>query len=217
MAKFFLLFAFIVFQELYAQEENIQELSPKEQKIQQEIADVSLPKLPKEEKDLAVDVPEKLQINASTEAVKKEKSIPNKGNPYFTFSGGLSPYQAGIGILKYFIPEWWGHLELNLSFFPTIPVENYYTVSRYSPFVAFKIITGYSFYSMQFFEMSLFLQVQFAFVSTTDIPFILSLGFRFMFPVIWIDLGASYSVSTTGIESKVFKGFHPTISVGFRF
>ncbi|MGL4388776.1 MAG: hypothetical protein ACRCTJ_05235 [Brevinema sp.] len=213
MLKFYLLLMLIFSQHIYAQEE----LSLKKQKIQQEMTNVELPNPPKDAKSSKTDIPEKLQINATTEAVKKEKTVPNKGNPYFTISGGLAPYQASIGILKYFIPEWWGHLELNLSFFPTIQVENYYLARSFNPFVAFKIITGYSFYSTQIFEMSLFAQVQFAFISTSEIPFIISLGFRFIFPFIWIDLGASYSISVTGNDSHIFNGFHPTISAGFRF
>ncbi|MGL4393903.1 MAG: hypothetical protein ACRCS8_01575 [Brevinema sp.] len=213
MRKIGLLIILFFAQDIFAQTSS----STKEQKIQQEMDEVALPPLPKTEKEAKIDVPDKLQINASTEAVKKEKSIPNKGNPYFTLSGGLAPYQASFGILKYFIPEWWGHLELNLTFFPTKPSENYYTATPLNPFVGFKIMTGYSFYSMQFFELSVFAQVQFAFVSTSDIPFVAGLGLRFMFPFLWLDIGASYSVSATGEESNVFNGFHPMISLGFRF
>lgn len=194
-----------------------EELSLKDQKINQEMTNET-PKLPENTSEPKIDIPQKLQISATSEAVKKEKEIPNKGNPYFTLSGGLSPYQASIGMLKYFIPEWWGQLELNLSFFPATPNTDYYGLGiKYNPFVAFKIMTGYSFYSIQFFEMSLFTQIQFAFVSTTDIPFIFALGFRFVFDFIWLDLGASYSVSSTGIPSQYFKGFHPVVAVGFRF
>jgi len=199
-----------------------QDLSEKDKKIQSELLSNTLPELPSIDpnsigsKEL-ITTPRALNID-SQEVVKKNKILPNEGKPYFTISAGLAPFQISLGILKYFITEWWGHLELDLSFFPSVPVLDYYKAfSYYKPYVAFKVITGYSFYTFKKFEMSLFAQTQFAFVSTTDIPIILGLGFRFIIDFFWLDIGFSYSITAGGEDSPVFKGFHPILSLGFRF
>ncbi|MGL5955908.1 MAG: hypothetical protein ACRC0X_04805, partial [Brevinema sp.] len=175
-----------------------QEMTLKEQKIQEEQANLSLPDLPQQNAlSLEANLPKApapLDVNSS-EVIKQKRTLPNEGNPYFTFSGGLAPYQASLGILKYFIPEWWGQLEINLAFIPSVPVDNYYTATKFfKPYVAFRIITGYSFYNYRIFEISLIAQAQFVFVSTDDIPFLPSLGMRFIFDFFYLDVGVSYAV-----------------------
>lgn len=199
-----------------------QQVSKREQKIASELVSNTLPILPElnsnsiEYKKKAK-TPAALNIN-SKEVIKKERILPNEGKAYFTLSGGLAPFQISLGVLKYFIPEWWGQLELDLSFFPSVPVLDYYKAfSYYKPYVAFKVITGYAFYTYKLFEMGLFVQAQFAFISTTDIPISMGLGFRFIIDFFWLDLGFSYSVTAGGTESPIFKGFHPILSLGFKF
>ncbi|MGL4677458.1 MAG: hypothetical protein ACRCWI_07300 [Brevinema sp.] len=198
-----------------------QEMTLKEQKIQEERSNLALPDLPQQD-SLSLEAnltkaPASLDIN-SAEVVKQKRVLPNEGNPYFVFSTSLAPYQASLGILKYFIPEWWGQLEINLTFIPSIPVDDYYTaVGFFKPYVAFRIITGYSFYNYRIFEISLIAQAQFVFVSTDDIPFLPTLGMRFIFNFFYIDVGVSYAVSIGSSTALVFKGWYPSISLGFRF
>ncbi|MGL4367613.1 MAG: hypothetical protein ACRCTQ_04975 [Brevinemataceae bacterium] len=191
----------------------------KEEKINQELSN-TLPVLAvtndtKNKSEQPVQEP--LDIN-SQKVVKSDKVIPNDGKIYFTLSGGLAPYQFNLGILKYFIPEFWGQLELNLVFFPDVPVSNYYTaLSYFKPYVGFKVIAGYSFYTYKKLEISLFVQFQFSFISLQDVPIIPSLGFRFAIDFFWIDIGVGYSISAGGTSTPIFQGFSPTISLGFRF
>ncbi len=201
-----------------------QDITPKEERIQLELSNNNLPALPEKSegtitpKDTAP-APAPLAIN-STEVIKKEKTVPNGGDPYFTFSGGLAPYQASIGVLKYFIPEWWGQIDINLTFLPSIPVDNYYTATDvFKSYVAFRLITGYSFYSYRFLELSLFAQIQLAFISATDIPIMTSFGFRIAMSFFYLDIGAMYAFTIGVAESdkSLFKGWFPAITVGFRF
>lgn len=214
-----LLFAIYIF--IISTQSFSQTLTPKEQKIQEELNDIVLPQLP-EENELAVSKKDDTVLAAldidSAEVIKEEKITPNEGSPYFTFSTGLAPFQVSIGILKYFIPEWWGQLEIDLTFLPSIPVPDYYKAFEfYKPYVAFKIITGYSFYSYRKFEMSLIVQVQFAFISSDDIPILPSLGMRFIIDFFYLDIGVTYAVVAGGVEDPIFTGWYPVISVGFRF
>lgn len=209
------------------------DLSPKEQKMQEELSNMTLPNLPEQDEESTVNISDDTSLDAlnidSSQTVSQESTVPNEGNPYFTLSGGLAPYQASIGILKYFITEWWGQLDINLTFLPTIPVEDYYAASSfYKPFVAFRVITGWSFYSYRIFEMSLIAQVQVAFISSTDIPILPSLGFRFTVSFFYLDIGVSYAVTVgggdkddndndKGTEDQIFSGWYPAITLGFRF
>lgn len=192
----------------------------KEQQIQKEQQELALPELPTDEENIQItptEKPKPLDVD-SQEVVKKERVLPNDGTPYFTLSGGLAPYQASLGILKYFIPEWWGQLDINLAFIPTVPGEFYYTaVDVLKPYVAFKVITGWAFYSHRIFEISLIAQFQVAFVSTEDIPMIPSLGLRFVFDLFYIDLAVAYAFGVGSAEELLFSGVFPAITLGFRF
>ena len=214
-------FLFVIYIFIISTHSFSQELTPKEQKIQDELTNITLPELP-EEDEMAVSkkddiVPKALDID-SAEVIKEERMIPNEGNPYFTFSAGLAPFQGSIGILKYFIPEWWGQLDINLVGLPSIPVPDYYKATKfYKPYVAFKIITGWAFYSYRKFEMSLIAQVQFAFISSDDIPILPSLGVRFIIDFFYLDIGVTYAVVAGGVEDPIFTGWYPAITIGFRF
>ncbi len=214
-------FLFIIYIFIISTHSFSQELTPKEQKIQDELTNIILPELP-EEDEMAVSkkddiVPAALDID-SAEVIKEERTIPNEGNPYFTFSAGLAPFQASIGILKYFIPEWWGQADINLVFLPSIPVPDYYKATKfYKPYVAFRITTGWAFYSYRKFEMSLIAQVQFAFISSDDIPILPSLGMRFIIDFFYLDIGVTYAFIASGVDDPIFTGWYPAISIGFRF
>lgn len=195
--------------------------SLKEKKIQEESSTLSLPPLPEEDKmslgKQENSVPPALNID-STEVIAPERVTPNEGSPYFTLSGGLAPYQVSLGILKYFIPEWWGQLDINVTFLPSIPVENYYTATKFfKPYVAFRVVTGYAFYSYRFFEISIIAQIQFAFISSDDVPFLPSLGMRFIIDFFYIDIGVSYAVTIGSPEEPIFEGWYPALTLGFRF
>ncbi len=188
--------------------------------IQQEEQDLTLPPLPSTTNQTAVSdpaTPQKIDVNSDS-IVVTEKVVPNEGNPYFVFSFGLTPYQLSIGILKYFIAEWWGQIDIDLTFIPNVPNDNYYTAyDHYKPYVAFKIVTGYSFYQQGIYDLGVFAKVQFAFVSTDDIPVIPSAGFRFAFDFFYVDLGLGYAVGTSKDAELLFSGLQPAISFGFRF
>ncbi|MGL5722211.1 MAG: hypothetical protein ACRCY4_07425 [Brevinema sp.] len=197
------------------------QLSPREEKIRQEIEADNLPPLPgdPERGNRAADVPRELNINSEA-VVRAQREVPNEGKPYFTISGGLAPFQASLGILKYFIAEWWGQAELGVYFFPQAPENNYFAaVARndLSPFVGFKILTGYAFYNFRDFEMSFLINIGFSFINTTSIPIIFGTGFRFQYKFFLIDLGFLYSITTGGTPSPVFNGFQPIVMLGFRF
>ncbi len=214
-------FLFVIYIFIISTQSFSQTITPKEQKIQEELNDIVLPELP-EEDEFAVSkkdeaVPAALDVDSS-EVIKEEKGTPNEGKPYFTFSGGLAPFQVSIGMLKYFIPEWWGQIDIDLVFLPSIPVPDYYKAAEfYKPYVAFKIITGYSFYSYRKFEMSFIAQVQFAFISSDDIPILPSLGMRFIIDFFYLDLGVTYALVAGGVEDPIFTGWYPVVRVGFRF
>ncbi|MGL5254605.1 MAG: hypothetical protein ACRC9L_06415 [Brevinema sp.] len=196
-------------------------LSPREEKIQQEIEADNLPPLPGDAQGgtRSSDIPRELNINSDA-VVRTQRQIPNEGRPYFTISGGLAPFQASLGILKYFIAEWWGQAELGVYFFPQSPADNYFLAAvrnDISPFVGFKVNTGYAFYTFRDFEMSLFINMGFAFINTTDIPIIFGLGFRFQYKFFLIDIGALYSITAGGSQSPVFNGFQPIVIAGFKF
>ncbi len=198
-----------------------QESTVKEQKIKQELNEIILPELPTEN-ELAMskkDTPVPVALNIdSSEVIKEERVIPNDGTPYFTLSAGLAPFQVSIGILKYFIPEWWGQLDIDLTFLPSISVSDYYKAAKfYKPYVAFKVITGYAFYTYRKFELSLIAQVQFAFISSDDIPILPSLGMRFIIDFFYLDVGVTYAFVAGGVEFPIFTGWYPAITVGFRF
>ena len=218
---FFLVICIFIFSTQSFSQTIAPDITPKEQKIQEELNGIALPELP-EEDEFAVSkkdetVPAALDVDSS-EVIKEERVVPNEGNPYFTLSAGLAPYQVSIGILKYFIPEWWGQVDINLVFLPSIPVPDYYKATKfYKPYVAFKIITGYSFYSYRKFEMSLVAQIQFAFISSDDIPILPSLGMRFIIDFFYLDIGVTYAIVTSGVEDPIFTGWYPAISIGFRF
>ena len=217
-SKIFLLIVYIF---IISTQSFPQTNTPKEQKIQEELNGISLPELP-EENEFAVSkkedtVPAALDVDSS-EVIKEERVTPNEGKPYFTFSAGLAPFQASIGILKYFIPEWWGQIDIDLVFLPSIPVPDYYKATKfYKPYVAFKIITGYSFYSYRKFEMSLIAHVQFAFISSDDIPILPSLGMRFIIDFFYLDFGVTYALVIGGVEDPIFTGWYPSLRIGFRF
>lgn len=214
--SFFLLFSVPLFSQQTAP------LSLKAQKIQAELENESLPELPETEKvaensEIKQEIPDSLNID-SQEVVKKSRTVPNEGKPFFTLSGGLAPYQANLGILKYFIPEWWGQIEIGMTIFPNVPVNNYYTaVQFFKPYIALKIITGYSFFTKKQFEMSLFVQAQAAFIGTTEIPIIPAAGFRFTISFFWLDVAVGYAVTVGGTSSPIFSGVQPVIALGFRF
>ena len=217
---FLIIYIFIISTQSLSQE-TTPDTTPKEQKIQDELTNITLPELP-EESELAVSkkddtVLADLDID-SAEVIKEERTTPNEGNPYFTFSGGLAPFQGSIGILKYFIPEWWGQLTIDLVGLPSIPVPNYYEATEfYKPYVAFKIITGWAFYSYRKFEMSLIVQVQFAFISSDDMPILPSLGMRFIIDFLYLDIGVAYAFVAGGVDDPIFTGWYPVVSIGFRF
>lgn len=201
---------------IYAQTSSL-----KEAKIEQELSKPNLPELPESSELEKLNSEnenslEAMEIDSDT-VVKAERLNPNDGKPYFVFSTSMAPFQVSLGILKYFIPEWWGQFELNLTFLPSVPVENYYaSASLYRPYIAFRVMTGYSFYAYKIFEISLLTTVQFVFISSSDVPFIPTLGFRFVFDFFWMDIGVGYAV-TIGAEKQLFKGFYPAITLGFRF
>ena len=214
-------FLLIIYIFIISNQSFSQEITPKEQKIQEELNSIVLPELP-EENEFAVSkkdevAPAPLDVD-SAEVIKEERITPNEGNPYFTLSGGLAPFQGSIGILKYFIPEWWGHLTIDLVGLPSIPVPDYYKATKfYKPYVAFKVTTGWAFYSYRKFEISLIAQVQFAFISSDDMPILPSLGMRFIIDFFYLDIGVAYAVVAGGADDPIFTGWYPAISIGFRF
>lgn len=192
----------------------------KEQKIQEERQNLSLPELPSKKETSSTTKPTQpnsLDVDSSNVA-RTERILPNDGVPYFTLSGGLAPYQVSLGILKYFIPEWWGQLDINLAFIPSVSGKFYYTAIDFlEPYVAFKATTGWAFYHFRIFEISLIAQLQVVFVSTEDIPIVPSLGFRFIFDLFYIDVALAYAVGVGSSTKLLFSGFYPAITLGFRF
>lgn len=218
----FILSAFILFSvpfSVYAQN-AAGEPTLRQQRVQEEITSSNLPALPEgRETAKKNEVPQGLNI-ASDEVVKTRKAVPNDGKAFFTVSGGLAPFQVSLGVLKYFIAEWWGQADLGVYFFPKIAYENYFIAVKhndFSPYIGFKVSSGYSFYNARDFEASIFVTMQFAFISTVDIPIIFGGAFRFIYRIFWVDLGVLYSYTAGGAQSPIFNGVQPYFTLGFRF
>ncbi len=214
-------FAFLLVFVLFATNVFTQDLTLREQKIQEEQQNITLLGLPPEN-EMAIrpqnsTIPIALDIDSEEIVKKRVRTLPNNGDPYFILSGGLAPYQASIGILKYFIPEWWGQIDLMVSFIPTDPVDNYYTAfSEFGYYGAFRVVTGYSFFEKDIYEISVIAQFQFVFIGTDDIPMLPSLGMRFIFDWFYLDVGVSYALEI-GSTNLVFSGWYPAVTIGVRF